>query len=470
MTDKMTAAATEPVKPLVAVTGSRAPYIYDLPQLLSLPDGFEFRFRYFPVWVADELTSKLQSYRAERDLQLRQKVFAGEPLVLLFHSQELKRLLPLRLCTIISLEGVGPLVFLRFRLGPLAHVSEDVIAADPPEVARASESDRLNRDAVSWLGLGAHDLSTPLPKGMYLRRAAAAPPPVYWVSIRATDTETDAAAWAAMAALLQGEPQLKRIPLFKLIGFQRKDGSYRKPVEIKRTFTVSPENTKGFKLTEGERYRLRVLEWCETIRGGDPGAAVSATVPAGLVSLEGSSNLVVGKYDVLEFTCMARKPGYGELAIRVAAPSQPRPGTRASPTAKGARAQSGRRDTGGDSPASAVMEPEEMSRQKPSAISPNGEPWPYIYAARLPIHVTHNWRRLLVLLSVGALGIVLYVWSPDIPLLVSGLRVPRQVVQLVGLVMMFVALGEYLERFVKFSGDVKDFPLSPLPPGGRRTP
>ena len=36
---------------LVAVTSTNAPYLYDTPNVLSLPDGAEFRFRYQEKWT-----------------------------------------------------------------------------------------------------------------------------------------------------------------------------------------------------------------------------------------------------------------------------------------------------------------------------------------------------------------------------------------------------------------------------------
>ncbi len=88
--------ATAPVTPLVAVTGSQPPYIYDLPLLLSLPDGFEFRFRYHQIWVSNDV---LREMEGTPDYLLRR------PLIVMFHSQEQKRLLPLRSCKVIGMEG-----------------------------------------------------------------------------------------------------------------------------------------------------------------------------------------------------------------------------------------------------------------------------------------------------------------------------------------------------------------------------
>src|SRR5690349_8653050 len=93
------------VGPLVAVTGSQRPYIFDLPHLLSLPKGFEFRFRYRPRWVDEKLVAQIVNHG---------ETFAGRQMVILFHSQDSKRLIPVRRGEVIAFESVGPMIFLRF--------------------------------------------------------------------------------------------------------------------------------------------------------------------------------------------------------------------------------------------------------------------------------------------------------------------------------------------------------------------
>lgn len=416
---------------LIAVTGSQHPYIFDLPQLLSLPDGFEFRFRYRLQWVAADLRRELEELRWYSWIRKSEKVLAGRSLVLVFHSQEQRRLVPIRLCTVIAIELLGPMVFVRFRVGPIVRVSKAVVAPPLEVDAQVAESARLNERATSMLDLPGYNLSNTLPEGFYLRRSAAALEDGDWKTPPGQFPD-EIATWASLAALLQTEPHLYRVPFFRLVGFQQKNGRYRDPEDIKRAFTVSTGSTKGFKLVEGERYRLRLLEWCETNKGTVPGAIVTATVPQDLLFLEGASNLIVGKYDVLEFACMAKSPGYGELAIRVEPP--------------GDKTQLG-------SPL------DRWNTISASGGGATGDPWPYFYAARVPIHVRHNRLRVTLLGIIGLLGIVLYVWGPAVPLPIGGLKIPREIGQLAGLAIMFTALGEYLQRFVKFSSGLKDLPL-----------
>src|SRR5579859_5987408 len=114
-------------KPWVAVTGSRRPYIFDLPQLLALPENFEFRFRYRYEWVADELKTELDRFIGRKRGWFEKSCLAGHSLLVVFHSQDTKRLLPLRRCTIVAAELLGPMVFIRFRVGAFVAISADAI-------------------------------------------------------------------------------------------------------------------------------------------------------------------------------------------------------------------------------------------------------------------------------------------------------------------------------------------------------
>src|SRR5258708_37774647 len=87
-------------KELVAITSSVTPYIYDLPQLMSLPSGFEFRFRYRPLWIE------------ERVLQ-RPSDFVMGTITILFHSLDRKCLIPMRRGIVTNIETIGPFVYVQ---------------------------------------------------------------------------------------------------------------------------------------------------------------------------------------------------------------------------------------------------------------------------------------------------------------------------------------------------------------------
>lgn len=407
--------------PLVAVTGSQPPYIFDLPHILSLPAGFECRFRYRHRWVADEVLHLLKSARES---------LVGQPLIVLFHSQEARRLLPLRRCTVIGLENLGPVVLLRFTVGSFVKVSTDVVGSPRRDSARRDESHRLDDVGKSLLSIKDYDLSQPLQEQQYFRCVHEMPEGLRWAETEMADIEGISADWARLAALLMGEKNLSRIPMFHLLGFRKKDGGVVAPAPMGGKYTVSEQETKGFKLREGYRYRLRLLEWCESVDDLSPAATVTVNVLPEVLALEGASNLVVGKYDVLEFAFAARKPGYSELAIRLEPMSPHNQG-----------AGSGPADAGASEP----------------SVLPRRDGWPVVYSARVPIQVCHNWWRLGRLALVGAIGFCLYIWHQPVTVFGWQIKSPGALGEVAGLLMLFTALGEYLQRFAKFSSDVRGF-------------
>lgn len=390
-----------PITPLVAVTGSQPPYIYDLPWLLSLPDGFEFRFRYHEGWVSNDVLGEM---RSRPDHPLRR------PLIVVFHSQERKRLLPVRRCRVLAIEKMGPVVFLRFAVGPFVDVSPTVLLAKLDSHERKTESDRLSNLGRQLLGLHDFDLGNRLPSRQYLSLASTETQPKY-VTIDGSDAQAVATSWAALAALLMNEDHLFQIPMFHLLGFQELSGGFKHPKELGRLYTLGgitggTPARKGFRLVAGKRYRLRVLEWCETIKGSVRPAKLVVNAPPELLSLEGSSNLVVGGYDVLEFLFKAVRPGYTEISAGVA--SQ-----------------------------------DEHPAQKAESES---RAWPMVYIAQVPVEVRHNWVRVGTLVGLGAIGAFLYT------------SLPGKIWELTGLLILFTTLGGLLEGFVRFSSEIRDFP------------
>ena len=394
---------TSTVTPLVAVTGSQPPYIYDLPLLLSLPDGFEFRFRYHQMWVSNDVL---------RELECSPRNVVRRPLIVVFHSQEQKRLLPLRMCSVIGIDKLGPLVFIRFALGPFVKVAPEVVLAKLDSKERKVESDRLSAIGRRLINLEKWDLAKSLPEGRYLSLAAAEVSAVEWPRVDGANVQSISSAWAALAALLMNEDRLFQIPMFHLLGFQELNGDFEPPKDLGRIYTVggitgSTPRRRGFRLVNGKRYRLRVLEWCETIKGSARRAKFAVDAAPQVLTLEGSSNLVVGGYDVLEFLFKTVRPGYTELSAGVASVE---------------------------------------GHAEPGRAQPESRTWPMVYTAQVPVEIRHNWPRVGALVALGAVGAFVYT------------SLPGKLWELAGLLILFTTLGSLLEGFVKFSSEMRDFP------------
>lgn len=370
MSDRAALIGSANVRPLVAVTGSQRPYIFDLPHLLSLPKGFEFRFRYRPRWVEQKLVEQIVN---------QGETFAGREMVFLFHSQDSKRLIPVRRGEVIAVESIGPMIFLRFRVGDFPRLNlaiENYSRSAPEAAAPAIEALRALAQALMGAvgGIAEYDLSKPLPDGYYVREARQALVADNW------SEGSDSAAWARLAAILHEEPKLNGIPLFHVLGFRRETGSSVPPQAIENRFSPTRESIYGFSLVESERYRLRVLEWSEPPRGVNQDTVkVRCEHNADRLSLEGASDLVVGRYDVIEFTFSATASGYSEIALR------------AEPLPSASDSSSDSADSGSDMPKWAN--------------------WPTIFVARIPVVVRRRPLRFLLALLAGATGLTLYLFG-----------------------------------------------------------
>lgn len=361
-------------RPLVAVTGSQRPYIFDLPHLLSLPKGFEFRFRYRPRWVDQELITQIAD---------RGETFAGREMVILFHSQDSKRLIPVRRGVVIGFEWVGPMIFLRFRVGEFPNValaietySRSAPDVTAPALARLRNLAQALTGAIG--GVDNYDLSKALPDGYYVREARQQFAADDW------SDRNDAAAWARLAAILHEEPSLSGIPLFYVLGFQSETGISIPPSAVENRFSPTRESIFGFSLVESERYRMRVVEWSEPPRGVDQTPVkVRCEHNADRLALEGASDLVVGRYDVIEFTFSANQNGYSEIALR----AEPLVSTDST----------------------------DPSRSGDGPVLPAWANWPSIFVARIPVVVRRRPLRFLLALLSGVVGFGLYLFvAPEL--------------------------------------------------------
>jgi hypothetical protein len=367
MNSKSVLVGSEDQLPLIAVTGSQVPYIYDLPHLLSLPKGFEFRFRYQPKWVDESLTKRIMD---------EGEAFAGRSMVILFHSQEGEYLIPVRRGEVIAIEWIAPMIFVRFRLGefPKLNLAIESYSCSKKE-SFAPALDRLKLLAQAIVGdidgSPKYDLKEALPKGYYIREGCVPLDDADWKK------QVDSTAWARLVAILHVDPNLTGIPFFHVLGFQRDNGDSPKPTAIKNQFSRSREPIYGFSLKESGRYRLRVVEWSELLKKGkQPQVKVRCEHDSDCFALEGASDLVVGKYDVIEFTFSATHAGYSVIALR----AEP------------------------DLSAEDAVPGDGTSESK----LPNWASWPSVFVARIPVVVRPRPLKVVLPLLAGLAGLCLY--------------------------------------------------------------
>lgn len=489
MTNEANPSESKEQRPLIAVTGSQQPYIFDLPHLLSLPNGFEFRFRYRHRWIEKGILRniKLPHLLRERDL------------IICFHSQESRLILPIRTAKIISVEDIGPMVLLRFRVAKFAKVDLDLTMyhypddPDNPDPIAAKAREYLAARAQGQLGVIpakgsqppnviSHDMSKSLPDGWYLRESQQALDQDEW------DPEGDtSSAWTRLVAVLQSERNLFGVPFFHVLGFRNEIGETVAPSGVANRFSPGHEEIYGFKLSESERYRMRVLEWCERPwNAPPPRIRLSCDYDKTQLSLEGSSNLIAGRYDVVEHTFVAQRAGYSEVVLRAESLDDSKKstgGAGSGPEATTATTQepavpttaTGQQASGSPQTVAAATQeqaiPTIATGQQASAIHAQGpdwvwKTWPAIFVARVPVVVKPKKTRYLIASILVLLGLALYVWvTPNFEEKSTG----RRLFELLTLGIMFLGykpLAEPLERLLKIeestkkvlgkSGDKKD--------------
>lgn len=409
-------------KALITVTGSQRPYIYDLPHLLSLPSGFEFRFRYRHRWVDKTMVDVVSKDN---------RAYAGRQVVILFHSQDSKRVIPVRLATVLGIEAIGPMIFVRFRAGVFFKADIDI----------ASYSyDRLNDSdsAASALfvkakhvlghidGEDTFDFSKALPAGSYLRESSG----------NFNDSDLDrgdpVAAWARMVAVLHREPSLNGIPFFYLVGFRTEEGSVVPTESVQNRFSATRAAIGGFRLRESRRYRMRIAEWCESPKSVEQrSVSINCEFNRTHLALEGSSNLVVGRYDVIEFTFSCLQPGYSEVALR------------AEPL----------REAGN---AVAKVQTDWEGRLAASSAAP-WDTWPAVFVARVPVVVYAKPSRILLPAFALTVGMASYLGLAPILGEKFGDKW-RGFAELAGLAVLYFGYGaivDRLERLFKLSGGLR---------------
>jgi hypothetical protein len=203
-------------------------------------------------------------------------------------------------------------------------------------------------------------------------------------------------------------------------------------------------------LTESKRYRMRVAEWCELPKDVDQRPVlINCEFDKSQFALEGSSNLVVGRYDVIEFTFTCLQPGYSEMALR-AEPLRESDQRCANPPPKTAAADDTVATVGGR--AGPVV----------AAAAP-WDTWPAVFVSRVPVVVTAKAARTLLPFLSLAVGLVLYLFlAPRI-----GAKYGEKwkgISELAALGILYFGYGtiiEHLERLFKLSRGLRQLSGGP---------
>jgi hypothetical protein len=466
--------------PLIAVTGSDRPYVFDLPQVLSLPPGLEFRFRYRADWIDREVLDALSRTKGG---------LAGDDLWLFFHSRMTKRLLPLRRCKVVKLERLGPVYYLRFRVGefpcwkrfprpappPRAVVEDDTQppaaednspreAHDHATCPRCIQADAVTEEARKLILASKRHLARRLPDGRYLCFGKNEGSALEW---HPKDESPEAPMivsrhWGdAIDLLAHGEPELWGVPLFYLLGFQGADQDAwlnAAPLHSTRTSLA----THGYELVQGKRYRMRVVEWRQD-RPEHSLVKINCVFDPEVLRLEGSWDLVVGKYDVPEFTFSALRRGYSEVAIATSPlPAVDAEGREVLATASGRSPQPSRGAVTEEQQLEPAVEGDtEGTRATIVAAQEKAEKragWPSYYSARVPVKVKLGPGNVAKVGSLVCLGLFAFV-MPHLKLwdaVTTGIG--RSAIELVGLLLLTLGGGKFAKDYASLGGSIYRIP------------
>jgi hypothetical protein len=217
-------------------------------------------------------------------------------------------------------------------------------------------------------------------------------------------------------------------------------------------FSPTREAIDGFPLRESRRYRMRVAEWCELPKDVDQRPVlINCEFDRSQFALEGSSNLVVGRYDVIEFTFSCLQPGYSEMALR-AEPLRDRSDRQPCAAADPKTTPAIDATVTGGGRADRVV----------AAAAP-WDTWPAVFVSRVPVVVTAKAARtVLPALSLAA-GLLLYLFlAPRIGAKYGDKW--KGISELAALGILYFGYGtiiERLERLFKLSRSMRKFSSGP---------
>ena len=188
------------------------------------------------------------------------QAYVGRQVVIIFHSQDSERVIPVRLATVVGIEAIGPMIFVRFRAGRFFKADIDLASYSferlNDNVSAASALFGKAKHVMGHIdGENTFNFSQALPAGSYLRESSST------FCDSDLDSGDPVAAWARMVAVLHREPSLNGIPFFYLMGFRSEDGAIVPAKSVQNRFGASRENIGGFRLRESRRYRMRIAEW-----------------------------------------------------------------------------------------------------------------------------------------------------------------------------------------------------------------
>ncbi len=265
---------------VLVIVNAIAPYCFELNNVLAMPLGFNYRFRYRRFWMP--------SVTDPNEL-------VGLPLLIILRIFETGELVPLREATIWRISEVGDVVHIEYKLGAIVRID------DAPN-QRTKQISAFTKSIESLLGEYPNTPGADL-RNLVLIAAGSAIP-------GEQRGPNGADEWGALVAFLITLKVFDGIDFVKVIGMRTLDGHNAKVATV--------ADRRGFSLQRKTPYRLSVLQRTNVDQVGDSSvphprallltAASGLTIPFGRLEIR-------GKYDVLEFVVVTEKAEDTEVSL-----------------------------------------------------------------------------------------------------------------------------------------------------------
>ena len=279
------------------------PYLYEVPHVLALDEGAEFKFRFREHWIAPESRARLH--------ELASRSSSEVSCLILYRDQASGSILPIRHASLLEVTVIGSIFHFR-----VAMRSIPLVEKDPDLLGRQLKE--LKQRHHQALGFNPK-VGVELEKLVFFTDAALCE--VFHADSAPKQRSENVSffMWDQLFRLFTMLPEFQDVDFYKIVGVF---DARRKKVAVRRDDGVS-----SYRLTAGRVYRIRLYQ--QRPQGPtqpaneDPGVyTVSLAADRDLVQVLRGSSRVVGKYDMLEFSLRPRDASIGlttELSLEVEA-------------------------------------------------------------------------------------------------------------------------------------------------------
>lgn len=267
-------------------------YKRDVLNLLCLPEGVHYRFRYRERWVQKELTENPSVIECKRGLII---YFYG-----VTEKETPKEFIPIREVTIDSVQKLGDILYVKFITGKLFNYDE-----------RGSKAHPNPNDAIIKNAVKEHLVSSSPFLNTYILLSPR---------LQIPQASNEMLSWSALIHWLWDLTPFLNASFLKIVRVMDEKGT-----ELKTQKLVGGKNvvTKGYLLTGGRTFKIELLQRTSDDLQISKPFVLKLKAPESIISI--SNPLIVGKYDKLDMVFAAKhqlSDVYSEIALEASERAQ----------------------------------------------------------------------------------------------------------------------------------------------------